>query len=392
MRLQAGDCARASVPGRRRALLPAVLLAAALCAAVIGIASAAGASRRPGARVTVALFGDSVTESLLVSNFLQYGLAPQLSRAESSLGFAPGGVGLIPAAPFRWRFNRWVGLGTGPNPPAGWVMIGYGTTPAYDGPSEYSAVTTSPQASATVAVSDPEVKILYSSTNLHCPFSVTGAGQTWTIDTYRPGPPTDTETPLALPAGRNELTIHGPSCGALWFDGAVAQRPVSPAQVQVEVDNLGHSGKLPWDGFTTRVQQSLLERRYDISVFLYGYLGEVVGGKALSTPYLNAVTARARIARANGGACLIVAPTPLPVPRSVVTMVSGLDQTVARRAGCTYTKVLTHLWASPAAAERQGLVVVDGVHPTAAGYKLIAHALSPIVAQIVRTRLGHGSG
>jgi hypothetical protein len=377
---------------RRRVLLAAALLAASLCAAVVGIASAQALSRRPGPRVTVALFGDSVTESLLVPNYLEDGLAAQLSRAESLLGFAPGGAGLIPAAPFRWHFNRWVGLGLGPAPPTGWLEIGYGTTPAYDGPSEYSAVTSSPLATATVAVSDPDVEILYSSTNLHCPFTVTSAGRTWTIDTYRPGSATDTGTPLTLPAGRHELTVHGPSCGALWFDGAVAQRPVAPGQVQVEVDNLGHSGKLPSDGFTSRVQQSLLDQRYNISVFLYGYLAEVMGGKALSAPYLNAMMARARIARAHGGACLIVAPTPLPVPRSAVTMVSGLDRSVARREGCMYTTVLTHLWSSPAAAEQKGLVILDGVHPTAAGYKLIANALAPIVAQMVHTQLRRGSG
>jgi hypothetical protein len=392
MRRPAGDGARAPAPARRRGLVLAATLAMTVLATALTIVSAAAASRRAGTRVTVALFGDSVTESVDVSNYLEDGLAPQLSRAESALGFTAGGAGLIPAAPFRWHFNRWVGLGLGPTPATGWVDIGYGTTPSEDGPSEYSAVTTSPLATATVAVSDPDVEILYSSTDVHCPFTVTSAGQTWTIDTYQPGSPVDTETPLTLPAGRHELTVHGPSCGALWFDGAVAQRPVSPGQVQLEVDNLGHSGKLPWDGFTTRVEQSLVERQYDISVFLYGYLAEVVGGKALSAPYLKAMTARAQIARADGGACLIVAPTPLPVPQSTVKMVAGLDKTVARRERCTYTTVLTHLWISPAAAERQGLVIVDGVHPTAAGYKLISHALAPVVAQMVRARLRHSSG
>ncbi|MDQ6849287.1 MAG: SGNH/GDSL hydrolase family protein [Actinomycetota bacterium] len=362
---------------------------AALLLAAIGVAGSAAASRRPGTRVTVALFGDSVTESLLVPNFVQYGLAPQLDGAESSLGFGAGGVGLIPAAPFRWHFNAWAPFDSGRNPKNGWLTLGYGTSPAYDGPSEYSAVTTSPLASATVTMSDPEVEILYTSTSLHCPFTVTSAGQTWTIDTFGPGPATDTGTPLVLPPGRHQLTIHGPSCGALWFDGVVAQRPVPPGQVQVEVDNLGHSGRLPWDGLTSHVQQSLTDQRYDISIFLYGYIGEVVGGHALSSQYLAAMTARARIARANGGVCLIVAPTPLPVPASAVTQVARLDRTVARRAHCTYTTVLAHLWSSPAVGERRGLVLVDGIHPSAAGYKVIAHALAPIVAQMVRAPRRH---
>jgi hypothetical protein len=369
----------------RRALVPAaVLIVAALAPAPTG-----AASRRPGTRVTVALFGDSVTESLLVPNFLHDGLAPQLSRAEASLGFATGGVGLIPAAPFRWHFNAWVSLGTGPVPASGWTALGYGTTAGFDGPSDYSAVATSPRASATVSVSDPDIEILYTSTNIHCLFTASAAGRTWTIDTFRPGPVTDTGTPVILPAGRHQLTVHGPSCGVLSFEGAVARRPAPAGQVQVEVDNLGHAGKLPWADFAPRVRQSLIDQRYDISVFLYAYLGEVVGGRALSAPYLSAVTARARIARAHSGACLVVEPTPLPVPRSTVTQVSRLDRTVARRAGCTYTTVLAHLWSSPVAAERRGLVLVDGIHPTAAGYKLIAHALAPVLAQVIRVRLRH---
>jgi hypothetical protein len=392
VRLRVGVSGRVSLSTRRWSVVAAVCLAAVLYSAAIGVVSTAAASR-PGTRVTVALFGDSVTESLLVANFLHDGLAPQLSRAESSLGFTAGGVGLVPAAPFRWHFNTWTGFGSGPIPKQGWLELGYGLSAGVNGPSEYSAVATSPLATATVAVSDPDVEVLYTSTDVPCTFDVSAAGQTWTIDTFRSGPETDTGTPIQLPPGRHELTVHGPSCGVLWFNGIVARRPVPRGQVQLEIDNLGHSGKLPWDGYTPLVQQSLLEQRYDISVFLYAYLGEVVGGKALPRLYLTSMTSRAHIARANGGACLIVAPTPLPVPKSVVTTLSRLDRTVARQAGCTYTTVLAHLWRSPATAERQGLVLVDGVHPTAAGYKVIAHALAPVLAQMVRAHeraSGHG--
>jgi len=137
------------------------------------------------------------------------------------------------------------------------------------------------------------------------------------------------------------------------------------------------------------VAQSLVEQRYGISVFLYGYIGEVVGGKQLAAPYVSAVEARARIAREHGGACLIVAPTPIAVPRASVTMVSRLDRTVARQAHCTYTTALTHLWSSPATAERKGLVLVDGVHPSATGYTLIVHALAPLITRMVRAQLRH---
>lgn len=376
------------LPGLARAVRPA---AAALIAALTlagMLASGAGATRPPGTRVTVALFGDSVTESVLVPDFLKKGLAPQLDRAVSALGYQPGGPGLIAATPFRWHFNKWAAVGGGPWPPDGWLAVGYGAdSPGLDGPSGYSAVTTSPLATATVAVSDPDIEILYTTTSQPCSFTVTAAGQTWTINTYQAGTPTDTGTPLVLPAGRHELTVHGPNCGLLTFDGVVAQSPVPPGKVQIEVDNLGHSGLLPWVEFGPGVQESLVEQHYDISVFLWGYLGEVVGGNSLSAPYLKVMLARAQIAREHGGQCLIVAPTPIEVPHAAVTLVSRLDRTVARRGGCKYTTALTHLWTSPAVAERKGLLLVDGVHPTAAGYKVITHVLAPIIAGMVRTHL-----
>jgi hypothetical protein len=369
-----------------------------LCVALILLVGALGGGRTalaatgPGTRVTVALFGDSVTESILLPNYLRDGLAPQLARDEAARGFEPGGAGLIPAAPYRWHFNAWVAAGTGTPHANGWVTIGYGLTPGYDGPSAYSALATSPLASATVAVSDPDVEVLYTSTNLHCSFEVSSAGQNWTIDTYVAGPPSDTQTPIELPAGRHVLTVHGPSCGVLSFNGVVAQRPVPPGRVQVEVDNLGHSGKPPWRDFAPRVQQSLIEQRYSISAFLWGYIGELLGNKTLSAPYLHDMTARARIAREHHGACLLIQPAPIAVPRSAVTLVSHLDQSIARRAGCRYTTVLAHLWPDAAVGERRGLLFVDGIHPTAAGYKLIAHALAPVVARMVRARLRRGWG
>jgi lysophospholipase L1-like esterase len=372
-----------------RALVSAACIAAVLIVAAIGVVPTAVASRRPGTRVVVAVFGDSVTESLDVTNFLRQGLVPQLSRSVSALGYAPGGVGLIPAAVFRWNFNRWVQFGTGPIPQNGWWAIGYRPNSGDDGPSGYSALSTSPLASATVAVSDPEVEILYTSTNVPCAFTVSAGGQTWTIDAFRPGPTIDTGTSLQLPPGRHALTIHGPSCGLLVFDGAVARRPVRPGQVQVEVDNLGHTAELPSLHFGPRVQQSLTDQRYDISVFLFGYVGEALFGPGISRPYLSAMTARARIAREHGGACLIVAPTPIAVPQAWVTAITRLERTVAHRVGCTYTTVLAHLWSSPTAAERRGLVFGDGIHPTAAGDRMIAHALAPIVAQMVHAHLHH---
>ncbi len=77
------------------------------------------------------------------------------------------------------------------------------------------------------------------------------------------------------------------------------------------------------------------------------------------------------------------------MPASAVRFVSGLDRLVARRAGCVYTTVLTRLWGGWSAAENRGLLLVDGVHPSARGYTLIAQALAPLIARAARSELRH---
>jgi hypothetical protein len=333
------------------------------------------------------MFGDSVTESTFIPDFLKLGLVPQLSQDVTSLGSAPGGIGLIPSAPFRWRLNAAAPIGL-PMPTNGWLTLGFGPSPDLDGPSGFSDLTTWPQATATVTVSDPDVEILYTSTHVHSPFEVTSAGRTWTIDTYRAGATIDTGTRIELPAGRHQVTVHGPSSGTLLFEGGIFQRPVPPGKVGVEIDNLGHTGGFPWDDFFPRQQQWIGEERYDISVLMWGYIAEAVPASVLAGNYLPNLIARARVATEHGGTCVIVAPTPLAAPQESVDRVSQLDRTAAGQGHCIYSTVLTHLWSSPAAARRRGLVIADEIHPTAAGYKLIAHALAPVIAKLVRAHVG----
>lgn len=341
-----------------------------------------------GKRVAVALFGDSVTEGLLLANPGRDGLAPQLAHAESAFGYVPGGAGLIPANRYRWRLNRSAAYGIAPIPATGWWTVGDELAPGYDGPSGYSMLTLSPRATATTTISDPDVSVLYTSEDVHCPFSITAAGRSSLIDPFAAAPPADIATPpITLPAGRHTFTVHGPSCGVLSFDGVIAQRPVPRGRTQIEVDNLGHSAKLPWVDLNPRVLQTLRDQRYDVSVFLYGYLGELYGVR-LPAFYRNALLARAQIARAHHGACLVVQPSPIMAPASAVAVVTRIERSVARQAGCTYTTALAHVWPDADTAMRRKLLFVDGVHPTAAGYRLIAHALAPVLARLARGR-GH---
>jgi hypothetical protein len=335
--------------------------------------------------VTVAVFGDSVAEGYTIPHYLRDGLVPQLRRAMAPLGFAAGGVGLIPATPVRWHFNAAATNGA-IAPVDGWQLFGYGTQPGLDGPSGYSAVTTSPLASATATVTDPHIEVLYTTTPDPGGFTVTVPGRAWTIDTFRPGPPVDSSTQIVLPPGTQELTVHGPNSGSLTFEGVVARRDPVPGPAQVEIDNLGHAGKLPDSDLAPRVQQSLVAQRYDVSVFLFGYIGALLASPFERYRYQHSMILRGRLARAGGGQCVIAAPTPMPVPAGVLGHLATIDRRIARRTGCAYTSVLSRLWPSPVAAERRGWVLADDIHPTAAGYRLVARALAPMIARLARPR------
>jgi hypothetical protein len=257
--------------------------------------------------------------------------------------------------------------------------------PGTDGLSGYSARTLSPSATATTTVSDPYIKVLFASSFAPCSFAVSTGARSWTINTYRPGNVlVAAQSEIDIGPGTHTLTVHGPSCGEMIFDGIVAEAPVKPGSTQIQFDNLGHAARLPQTDLLSRVEEGILQQDYKLSVFLYGYIGELLVSPGQSaTAYAQALLTRARLARMNGGACLIVEPTPLEgVPQSQVTLVSGLERSVARQAGCTYTSALAHLW-NPQAAINAGLVVLDGIHPTAKGYTLIAAKLAPIIAGLV---------
>ncbi len=359
--------------------------------AVLGTALApAGASGATVRRIDVGLFGDSVTEGIVIPHFQTQGLAAQLTRTETSEGFSPGGQGFIAANQYQWHFNRYGVFGFTPIPAGGWALVGaqFGgsVVPGTDGLSGYSARTLSGSATATTTVHNPYVKVLFTSSFGPCSFAVTTGARSWMINTYRPGNVLiAAQTEINVGPGTHTLTVHGPSCGEMIFDGIIAVAPVVPGTTQIQFDNLGHAARLPQTDLVTRVEEGILEQRYTLSVFLYGYIGELlVSPGASATAYQQALLTRARLARMNGGACLIVEPAPLEgVPQTQVALISSLERSVARQAGCTYTRVLAHLW-NPQTAINAGLTILDGVHPTAQGYRLMAAKLAPVIAGLVR--------
>jgi lysophospholipase L1-like esterase len=166
---------------------------------------------------------------------------------------------------------------------------------------------------------------------------------------------------------------------------------VPPGRVQVEVDNLGHMAHLLGRDFAPRVAASLTAQHYDISVFLGGYLSELIAasesGNYREDQYATALHEHAALARAYGGRCLIADPTPLPVPAKIAARYAAIDRRAAREDGCAYSAALAQLWKS-ATSVRAGLTLTDDIHPTAAGYRLIVAALRPELEKLVRGAAG----
>ncbi len=372
----------------------ATATAAALAAGLLagGARAAAAGAAKPGRRITVAVYGDSVVEAYTIPGYLRNGFVPalgaQLARAG---GYEPGGAGLIAMTPFRWRFSHYTVFGGEPVRADGWVLAGYASH-GLDGPSGYSALATSPRATATAPIDAPLVGVLFTKFAGAGRFTVTAGASTWTIDGGSTGPPTPTEVWLTMPAGARTVTVHGPASGSLVLDGVISRRPVSPGRVQVELENLGHMGHTLSDDSEPRIAASLTAQHFDVSVFAASYIYQYSAQYDTrqrarhEADYTQALRAYAGRVRAYGGLCLIADSSPVPLGPAVLARFAAIDRREAASLGCDYTSALSRLW-SPASAIRDGLTLIDGSHPTAAGYRRIATALAPAVLRLIRARL-----
>jgi hypothetical protein len=369
--------------------------AVAILVALIGAAALAPAAvASVGPRVTIGVYGDSVVEGYTIPHYLQNSLVPRLRTGLEAAGFEAPGVGLIPASVFRWQFSKYTVAGTSEVPRAdAWTLSGFSAMyPGPDGPSGYSAIALSPEVSATAPIDPraPFVGVLFTKFMGSGVFTVTAGGQTFSIDARSTGPPTPTEQWITVPPGTKSVTVHGPATGSLIFDGVINRGPVTPGHIGVEVENLGHMGHRLTQDSAPRILQSLLPQQFDISVFLPAYIWEFAaagGGTKYEKGYQQELENRIGLVKTYGGLCVIADPSPLPtVLGSVIPKFAAIDRRVAKAEGCVYTRALTHLW-NPSTAVQNGITLVDGVHPQSPGYRLMAKALVPLLAKMVRQRI-----
>jgi hypothetical protein len=370
---------------------PGCGVCAAVCGLLLAVAPAAQAATTVPRPVTIAVFGDSVVESATIPDFLHDGLIPELrSGLARTPGLTLGGEGFVPAYPLRWTFRGVVTPGNGPPGPTGWLLSGYGSPVAgLDGLSGYSALTRSPRATVTTAVDARHVGVLFNRSSAAGVFSVSAGRRTFEINARGRGASTPAERWITVPAGTRTITVHGPRSGILTFDGAIVRGAITPGRIGVEIENLGHSGHYLRTDSNPRNLAALRAQRFDISVFIASYKRELDAASgdpaAAEQAYASELRARTALARSAGGVCLIAAPSPLPVPAAVTAAFAAIDQQVAAAEGCQYTTVLADLLAA-AAAVKTGMTIVDGIHPAAPGYRLMAKALVPVLLKLVDER------
>lgn len=340
----------------------------ALLAAATALTTTGGLTPAADARVDVAIVGDSVAEGLHLPNAVAEAPAGALRAALRRRGYASRATGFVPANPHPqfYVFER------------DWHFEGYRFGErSPDGASGYTAVGT-PGAVARTEVVGDKVAVLYTRHPGGAVFPVVVDGRRYELDGHA-AQPTVARTWLKLRRGRAKVEIWGPPEGTTRFTGLLA----TSAKDDVAVLGLGHGGRQAQFDVQPRNVAALAELEPDVTILLFGIIeGLGIKWESLADPMgdlRRGLVLRARAARAAGSRCIVVPPTPSALGPAITARVRAASRAAATEAGCAYRPVLDDLW-DPATAMTSGLMLDDGFHPTAAGYRRYAARLVQAIA------------
>ena len=382
-----------ATPHGRLASPRRLALAAALGAVTLLVVGPPGAAGTATRRVTVALTGDSIVEGQGVTS--RHGMAAELRARLHRLGFATGGLGFVPshAASVRalpdgavdgspWRYTGlWRYLGVSPFFSSDRVLFRAGGA---FGADARAAETDVPGARAGATLAGDRFAVLFARGPDAGAFAFSVGGRLRIIRARAPTVEGGGMTWLAAPPdgrGAHRVAVTALGGGMARFTGVLARRSVTSHVRQAEVSQLGHSCGCAVEGLARPQREALEALRPKITLIMYGTNEQghaLTGDEATARRrYLTGLLRRARIARRYGGACAIVPPARNPRPAGLQRDFRAVAQRAARLGGCRYAPVLADVWgrADPLAAG----YTVDGIHPTANGYRRMAKPLAALV-------------
>ena len=380
-----------------------MMKALSLLAALMLLATtAAPAGARDGpAPLRVGLTGDSIVEDGGVTSTTN--LAAAVRSELRRLGYDARGWGYVPAhgstphlqadgtvtaAP--WRF-------AGP-----WTFLGL--TPFYDPVSPIAHVLTSPfgadghavesasgLATATAEISGDRFAVLFVRAPDAGSFRFSVDGRTRTVAAQ--AATVDGGGTAWLNAPRDGRLRHlievAPLDGTLRFSGVYSERAPDPSRPSVAVMSLGRSCACAADAFPPGQRQALGALRLDLTVIMFGTNDQpalaAAGDAGARERVIAGLSDRAALALRHGGGCLIVPPARNARPLAEQYELRRLEHAAAAQAGCTYAPVFRLLWTGRGSVAAG--YTVDGIHPTPAGYRLMAGALAPLIGKAAAKRM-----
>lgn len=357
------------------------------------VAAAPAAASDAAARVRIGLTGDSIVEDGGVTS--PTSLAAALRSELRRRGYDARGWGYVPAHGSALQLRSDGVVTAAPWSFAGaWTFLGL--TPFFDlaspiphlltspfGADGHAVESASPLAAATAEISGERFGVLFVRAPDAGSFSFSVDGRTRIVDAYATAVDGGGIAWLSAPrdGGSRHLVDIAPLHGTLRFSGVISEQARRSSRQSVDVMSLGRSCACASDVFPPAQRQALGALRLDVTVIMFGTNDQPKLGAAADDTVrqrlIAGLRARGAVARRGGGRCIIVPPAPNRRPFAAQHELRRLEHIAAAQAGCSYAPLFKHLWRGSASIAAG--YTVDGIHPTAAGYRLMAYALADAI-------------